>query len=857
MKKLLYLLVLITGTLPAFAQVIRITGRVTDDSGTALIGVTVQEKGTMRGTVTDVTGQFGLSVRENATLVVSYVGYVTKEVILQGNRVLTITLSQNVDLIGGVEVVGSRSMNRSATETSVPVDIISVSEVTGSSGQLEMSQLLQYVAPSFNANRQSGSDGSDHVDPASLRGLGPDQTLVLINGKRRHQSSLINFYGSRGRGNTGTDLNAIPASAIERIEILRDGAAAQYGSDAIAGVINIVLKENTDAFEVNVNTGMYSAGDGQQAQVALNWGKSLLKGGFVHITAEGMTRDYTNRPNDEALFPGSSARDFVGDAKALSGAFLVNMAVPVNSMKFYLNGGYSHRFSNNHQWTRGADNLQRNIKEIYQNGFTPQLEGTVSDPSVSFGLKGKRSGWNWDLSNSYGENKFDYHSKNTLNASYQPRPSSPTEFYDGGFKLTQNTTNLDITRYFQKGNGKGFNVAFGAEFRNERYQIFAGEEASYKNYGAMVMTDQGLALAASGAQGFPGFQPSDEIDERRSNFGAYADVEVDLNKQLSLTAAGRFENYSDFGNTINGKASFRFALSPAVALRGSLSTGFRAPSLAQIYFNSTITNFIAGKPVDNLIARNSGNVAKALGIPALKQETSQNISLGVTLTPANGFSLTLDAYQVRLKDRIILTGVFSDEDDAIGSILKGLNVGGAQFFTNALDADTKGLDVVLNHSTFVGQGRLRTSLAANFNELEIGDVKTTTQLKGKEDTYFDLRERYFLLASAPPSKFNVGFDYKQNKLSANLRFTRFDKVTLANWEYDENKLHVYDPRITTDFSLGYDLAKNIQLNLGGANIFNVQPNKQDPGLTESGGMWDAVQMGINGAFFFAKLGFRF
>ncbi|MBN8590047.1 MAG: TonB-dependent receptor [Rhodothermia bacterium] len=857
MKKLFIILAVLSSTLTSWAQVVRVTGKVTDDTGTALIGVTVQEKGTMRGTVTDVSGNFGLSVRENATLVVSYVGYVTKEIILQGDRNLSITLSQNTDLIGGVEVVGSRSMNRSATETSVPVDIISISEVTSSSGQLEMSQLLQYVAPSFNANRQSGSDGSDHIDPASLRGLGPDQTLVLINGKRRHQSSLINFYGSRGRGNTGTDLNAIPASAIERIEILRDGAAAQYGSDAIAGVINIVLKEKTDALEVNVNTGMYSAGDGQQAQLALNWGKSLLKGGFVHITAEGMTRDYTNRPNDETLFPGSSAREFVGDAKSLSGAFLVNMAVPINKMKFYLNGGYSHRFSNNHQWTRSADNLRRNVKEIYANGFTPQLEGTISDPSISFGLKGKLSEWNWDLSNSYGENKFDYHSTNTLNASWQPRTSSPTEFYDGGFKLSQNTTNLDVTRYFQKGVGKGFNIAFGAEFRQERYQIFAGEEASYKNYGAMVMTDEGLALAAGGAQGFPGFQPSDAINESRNNFGAYADVELDLSKQFSLTAAGRFENYSDFGSTINGKTSLRYAVSPAFALRGSFSTGFRAPSLAQIYFNSTITNFIAGKPVDNLIARNNGSVAKALGIPALKQETSQNISVGMTITPANGFSLTVDAYQVDLKDRIILTGVFSDEDDAIGSILKSLNVGGAQFFTNALDATTKGLDVVLNHSAFVGEGRLRTSLAANFNDLEIGDIKTTDKLKGKEDTYFDIRERYFLLASAPPSKFNLGFDYKLNKLSANLRFTRFDKVTLANWNYDEADLDVYDAKVTTDLAIGYDLAKNIQLNLGGSNIFNVQPTKQDPGLTESGGMWDAVQMGINGAFFFAKLGFRF
>jgi iron complex outermembrane receptor protein len=854
---LLCLLCLSTSAI--WAQNVRLTGKVTDASGAPMVGVTIYEKGKMRGTISDGTGNYALVVSPNARMVFSFVGFIPQEIRITSNR-LDVSLVESENNIG-LEVVGSRNANRSATRTVVPVDVLPISELVSNSGQVEISQLLQYIAPSFNASRQTGTDGSDHIDPASLRGLGPDQTLVLINGKRRHQSSLINIFGTRGRGNTGTDFNAIPAAAIERIEILRDGAAAQYGSDAIAGVINIVLKDQT-GIQADLSTGQYTAGDGRTISGNINWGKALSKGGFVNVTVDGLSRARTLRANDETLFPGSSARNFVGDAEAQSAGFLVNMVVPTDKAQFYLFGGYNYRFSDNYQWNRDADNLQRNIPSIYPNGFTPQLQAVIEDPSLTVGIKGKKKEWNWDLSNSFGQNRFEYRSHNTLNASFQPRASSPTDFKDGGFKLGQDVVNFDLSRYFKKNDTSGINLAFGAEFRQERYQIFAGEEASYKNYGALVSVKDASGTtiqvpAARGAQGFPGFQPSDEVNETRNNLGIYTDIEYNVSKAFTLAGAGRFEHYSDFGNTLNGKLAFRYAISPTFALRGSVSTGFRAPSLPQIHFNSIITTFIQGIPYDAIIARNSGTLAQAVGIPALKQETAQNATLGFTLTPADGFSITVDGYSVNLQDRVLLTGIFPDTDNAIGSILKASNLSNAQFFTNALDTKTKGVDVVMGYTTFLGNGRLRSSFAANFNKLELGDIQTAGKLAGKEDVYFDIREQSFLKASAPPSKMNLTFEYKVNKLNLMTRFVRWDKVSLINFSYDEANPDAYSAKVTTDLTVNYDLGQNIQLGLNAMNLFNVHPDKHDPVNTESGAMWDAVQMGFNGAFIGLKLNVRF
>ncbi|WP_420155146.1 TonB-dependent receptor [Siphonobacter sp.] len=834
----------------SFAQQITVTGTVTSTTGETLAGATILEKNTTNGTTANAQGQYQLTVSgPNAIIVASFVGYDRQEKPLSGSTNLNFTLTEG-NLLNQVEVVGSRSLNRSPTDTPAPVDIIDLQKVTSRTGQLDVNQLLQYAAPSFNSNRQTGSDGADHVDPASLRGLGPDQTLVLINGKRRHQSSLVNLFGTRGRGNSGTDLNAIPAAAIERIEILRDGAAAQYGSDAIAGVINIVLKSTTNVLEVNANAGAYQAKyrfddqkfDGLNYNVNANYGLKIGKDGFVNVTGDYNFRDHTNRANTN---PEDVVRRQYGDPKVQNASVYLNAKIPLSERtQLYTFGGLNYRKGDAYAWTRFADD-DRNVPAIYPDGFDPIISSEINDRAITVGVRQLVGKAEFDLYNTFGSNRFTYSVHNTLNTSLGP--NSPTSFNAGGFQLNQNVTGLKFSRYY-KTVLQGFNLAAGAEYRVENYQIFAGEEASYRSY---------EAGQAPGAQGFPGFQPSDAINRNRSNIGAYVDLEADVTKALLLGIAGRYEQYSDFGGTFNGKLSARYKLTDFLTLRATASTGFRAPSLPQIYFNSTITNFVNGQPVEVLIARNDSRVTQALGIPKLKQETSQNLSAGITLNPTNSLSLTVDGYLIKIKDRVVLTGGFEDTDDVIGEDLKALGVGRAQFFTNAVSTTTRGLDVIVTHRATLGAGSLTTSLAANFNKLTIDAVNTTPRLAGKQDTYFDLRERYFVMYSAPPSKINLSFDYTLRKFNVMLRFVRFGEIKLANWNYDLNDLDVYKPKVTTDLTLGYRITPQVGIAIGGTNLFNVYPTLHQPSLTESGGAWDPVQMGSNGSFWFARLNLKF
>ncbi|MCF0056386.1 TonB-dependent receptor [Dyadobacter sp. CY356] len=865
MTKIYYSLFFILLSLSTFAQKLKITGKVTDEKGEPLIGASVVEKGTGNGTSTDGSGIYTLSVGySNATLIVTYVGYNKIEKEINGQETQNFTLL-DATVLSQVTVVGSRNLNRSSTDTPAPIDVINIQEVTTKQGQLDVNQLLQFAAPSFNSNRQTGSDGADHVDPASLRGLGPDQTLVLINGKRRHQSSLVNLFGSRGRGNTGTDLNAIPAAAIERIEILRDGAAAQYGSDAIAGVINIVLKETVNQLTANVNAGMYQAKyryddkkfDGQNYNVNLNYGVKIAKTGFLNVTADYNFRDHTNRANTSPI--DEISRRQYGDPQMKNAAIYYNAKIPLGkNIQVYSFGGHNTRNGDAYAWTRFADDV-KNIPAIYPNGFDPIIASKITDNAATVGIRGVWKQWDIDLSNTYGFNRFHFSVKNSLNTSLGLQ--SPTSFDAGGFQLGQNVTNLNFTRNY-KSIFSGLNVAFGGEYRMERYKIFAGEEASYKTY------DQNFA---GGSQGFPGFSPVDVTNHGRSNAAAYLDVEADITKKLLVDAAARFENYSDFGSTLNGKLGARYKLTDDIAIRGSVSTGFRAPSLAQKYFNSTFTNFVNGQAVQVLLANNNSAVTKALGIPQLKQETSENASLGITVTPkASALSVTVDGYYVKVKNRVVLTGQFSDEDEAIGPLLKSLNVGQAQFFTNALSyTTTKGIDVIIAHSTPLGRGRFSTTLASNFNWMKLGPINTSPKLAGKEDTYFNQRERSFVLASAPPSKINLTLDYTVSKLSLMVRFVRFGEIKLTNWNYGSTDpetgkdytpaqyTDVYKPKIQTDVTVNYKFSKQFSLSVGGSNILNVYPDMSKPYLTESGGGWDPVQMGSNGAFLFTRLGFRF
>ncbi|MGZ5442409.1 MAG: TonB-dependent receptor plug domain-containing protein [Thermoanaerobaculia bacterium] len=746
--------------------------------------------------------------------------------------------------------VGSRSPERSRTDTPVPVDVVSVEEIADESGQLDLGQLLQYVAPSFNSNRQSGSDGSDHIDAATLRGLGPDQVLVLINGKRRHTSSLVYIFGSRARGNVGTDLNTIPVSAIERIEILRDGASAQYGSDAIAGVINIVLKKSTGG-DVLLSAGQFTEGDGQNEQVAVNYGIPLGERGVLSLTGEMLNRDKTNRAG-----PGEPR--VIGDSATENLTFFYNLDVPTSdTSSFYGHGGYNGRDGLAGAWYRdgvGSEDIpSRNSEQMYPTGFVPDIGTDIRDLSAAFGYRTLVGPWSMDISTTYGSNRMEFIISNTLNASIATLNNgiSPTEFDAGGFEFMQHTTNLDFSRYFRDWL-RGVSIAGGLEYRRETYEIFAGAPGSYADF-------DGPGGGNAGSQGFPGFQPVDEVDASRNSKAAYVDVELRTTPKLLLTAALRGEDYNDFGNTINGKVSFAFTATPMLNLRGSASSGFRAPSLHQRYFSSTFTDFIAGEAADVKLARNDSELARLVGIPSLQEEESMNYSLGLTWNPRSSTSLTFDVYQIDIDDRIVLTGGFTTDDPDIGDIIAAQNLAEARFFTNAIDTQTRGMDVSVTNSRTLARGSLTLGAALNLNETEVERINPAPGLVGKEDLYFNTRERMFVEGSAPKTKGALSADYRTGRWNTGARVTYFGELESGTWTQIDDPTappQHYDARLSTDVHFGYELPRNVTLIVGGTNIFDEYPTEQDPFETENGALWENVQMGFNGAAYYVRLGWK-
>jgi iron complex outermembrane receptor protein len=742
--------------------------------------------------------------------------------------------------------VASRSTERTRTDTPVPVDVLPIEKLAPASPQFDLGQLLQFTAPSYNANRMSGADGSDHIDAATLRGLGPDQTLVLVNGRRRHPSSLVYLFGSRGRGNVPTDLNTIPVAAIERIEILRDGAAAQYGSDAIAGVMNLVLRSRP-GFEVVLGGGGYTAGDGEMGQVSVHWGREIGEGGNFNLTAEFLTRGETDRS------PKDNPRR-IGDAATDNATVFLNFEVPTGSgASFYGHAGYNQRDGAAGAWYRGGigsdDIPSRNSAAMYPNGFVPTITTDVQDASGAVGYRGSIGSWAYDLSAVYGSNRMEFLIKDTLNASIATLNNglSPTRFDAGGFRFSQLTTNFDLTRYYPE-TLQGLGLAMGLEYRRETYGIFAGEPGSYLDY-------DGPGGGNAGSQGFPGFQPVDEVDASRYSVAAYIEGEAQLTERFLVTLALRGEDYSDFGSTLDGKLALGWKLGN-LRLRASGSTGFRAPSLQQRYFSSTFTDFISGEAADIKLAPNASELARRVGIPPLREEKSRNLSAGFAWAPQPGFELTLDAYRIEVDDRIVLTGGFTTEDPDIGDILAAEGLVEARFFTNAIDTRTNGVDLTFARSLQMGGGTLGLQLALNWNETKVLRINTAPGLAGKEDIYFNKRERLFVEGSAPKTKGVFAIDYSRNRWSVGASANYFGEVISGIWsQIDDPTLpgQRYAPRTTLDLRLSFNLTDRVQLLVGGANIFDTYPTKQNPDETESGGLWENVQMGFNGAQYFARL----
>ena len=898
MKKLFTLFFALSLAITAFAQN-TVSGKITEFDGSPMIGATVIEEGTDNGTITDIEGNYSINVSDlNCVLLISYIGYETQQVQLEGDNFMNITMAEGLTL-GEVQVVGSRSYNRSAVDSPVAVDVIDVADIAAKTGKVEINQILQYAAPSFNATKQSGSDGADHIDPASLRGLGPDQTLVLINGKRRHQSSLVNVFGTRGRGNSGTDLNAIPASAIKRIEVLRDGASAQYGSDAIAGVINIVLKDKTDGVSGGITYGAYSTDvgddyedeygdalfnvggkkraldpdgdksfDGNTTKVGLNYGTGLGDdGGYINFTTEYLTRERTLRP-------GFAWRQGYGSAAVDQFQFMVNGAMPIgDNTELYVFGGLGDRDTDAFAFSRGApgeDGDSRAVPSLYPNGFTPRITSVIKDQSATVGVRHDlTNGWKADFSHTYGKNDFHYFIKGSNNASLGA--ASPTDFDAGGHNLTMNVTGLDFSKYYDSVLS-GINVAFGTEYRSENFQIFAGQEASYATYDTSGVAITSPATQApfvnefgqqpsGGSQGFPGYSPSNVVDRDRSNIGFYGDLELNVTDAFLVGAAIRYENYSDFGNTVNYKLAARYKIMDALSIRASASTGFRAPSLAQIHYNLLFNNIVAGRSERTLLASNTSTVAKQFGIQSLTEEKANNLAAGFTFRKA-GFTATIDGYQITVDDRIVLTDVFD-------ATALGVGADAAQFFANGVDTKTTGVDIVLGYKHRLNEKtNINFGVAANFNDTAIENINTGGL---NEFTFFGPFSRAYLEAAAPDYKIGINAGFGLAGLDVQLAYTLFSEVVLQDFQWVDTPAttqaeadalfevasDTYEMAGTLDLSLGYSFNDYLGITFGANNLLNTYPTPQFDGWTDQGGFNDSVQMGSDGRFLFARLGFNF
>ncbi|MDQ1816266.1 TonB-dependent receptor [Massilia sp. CCM 9210] len=755
------------------------------------------------------------------------------------------------EVIPSVSVVGSRRVSAtSATDTAVPVDLIPMTRMAEQGGQFDLAQTLTYISPSFNSTRQSGADGADLVDSAALRGLGSDQTLVLMNGKRRHSTSLVNIFGARNRGNTGTDMNAIPLLAVKNIQVLRDGAAAQYGSDAIAGVINIELKRSLGC-ETVFGAGQYSAGDGENILASAYCGVAVA-GGVVGITGEYLDRDRSNRAEAGSLRT-------IGDSKVQNQTLYLNGDIPLVDGKLYFTAGTQKRDASSAAFGRGADQIPtRNAQAMYPNGFAPFINADIDDHYGTIGYRAKLGEWNADFSQTYGYNKMHYNISNTLNASIANldlikggKGVSASQFDAGGFAATQLTTNADASRFYPN-ILSGMNLAFGAEFRKENYEIFAGEAGSYND------ADGPGFGGDPGSQGFPGFRPADATDRSRHSVAAYIDVETDITERLKVLSAVRYEKFSDFGNSVTGKLAAAYKISDAVLMRGSASTGFRAPSLQQGYFSSTFTEFVNGNPVDSVFAPNGGNVANAIGIPKLKEEKSVSFTLGGTWTPTPTTSVTADLYRIAIDDRIVFSGRFDADNYApIVPLLSTLGVGAAQFFVNSIDTKTQGLDLTVSNRSEVAGGKLNTFLAMNISKTEVTGVNAPAAFKGYEDVLLSERERLFLEQGGPRRKATLGFEYLLGKVGTDFKVIHFGKQTLGTWSGAPTPNQVYKAKTSADLSFTYNFSEKTKLTLGGANIFGVKPTEQNPDETDNGFKYESVQFGMNGASYFARLWHKF
>ena len=861
---------------PASAQEAVLSGRVTHEDGAPVANATVSIPELGLSATTDPDGRYTLTVPPGSVSGRT----VEVRVVAPGlqSRTSNVTLAagpltQDFSLGFSFQqevTVGSRAIG-TAAEKAVPVDIIEEEQIESASGSAETAQIIEAIAPSFNFPRPTIADGTDSVRPATLRSLGPDHVLVLINGKRRHSSALVNVNGTIGRGAQSVDLNAIPSSAIERIEVLRDGAAAQYGSDAIAGVINIVLKAGVSPFELGLQGGTTTHSDGELIDVHGNTGLKLGRGA-LNFTGEYRKRYETNHagndPRDQVVL-GDAGNNAVrqpnthyGDAEVQDILGFVNGVFPVNddgSTSFYVFGGASRRDGVHGGNYRRAIQLQ-NWPQIYPLGFLPLIEPTVVDYSGTAGMRGVAAGaWFWDVSAQYGHDKFDFNITNSLNTSLGPNiPPNQTEFYAGSLENSQFVANLDVTRELEVGMAGPMNFAVGAEFRNENYQQHAGEVNSWI---AGPSPDRNGGVAAAGAQVFPGFRPSNEVDASRSSYAGYVDFEGDVLSFLRLGLAGRFEHYTDFGNTSDYKFTARLEATKQLVFRGAVSTGFRAPSLGQTNFSAISTNFLnvggVFVPFEVGHFRVNSPIARALGAEDLEPEDSVNYSAGFVFSPSRAFDFTADYFFIGIDNRVILSGNFTGA--ALNPILQPFNATGARFFTNAIDTETEGFELTANTQAGLGgAGILRFQAAYAHSENTITRIAATPpQLSGFQETLFDRLEQRRLTCGQPKDNLRLTADWNIGDFGANVRGSRYGEYCNIDSALPAND-QTFDAEWVLDLEASYRLGR-VKLAAGVENVFDNFPDKNIPANANLGIFTYPrnAPFGFNGTYLYFRSSFVF
>jgi iron complex outermembrane recepter protein len=898
-RAMLYTMVLGGAATSVMAQTGTLRGTVSDTSGAALANASITVEGTELRTTSGAAGDYqirGIPAGPH-TVRVRLIGYqaVSAQVSIvgRGETRQNFTLGRStVELAPINVVVGSRARHTAAEELAVPVDIYPAEQLQ-QQGSKETSVILESVSPSINFPRQAITDAGDIVRPFTLRGLSPDHTLVLINGWRRHQTALVNnFTYGMGAGSSGVDLNAIPSSAIDRIEVLRDGASAQYGSDAIAGVVNLVVKDGVFSPFLNGDVGRYTTNDypddGTTVNASGGWGIPVSRGN-LGVFAEFRDRQQANRafadPFEDAgtgqtdsinsvgqvvqkRNPVPQPSNFWGDGEEKDVLTFANFRLPVNaagSSELYSFGGYSHRDGTGHGYRRCAVDCASFITgrawpEIYPFGYTPDITGTATDYSAAGGIRGVIAGWNYDLGGEFGHNDFDYNISNTSNVSLGPclatacapgpdrifgtadDPGIPNQlrFFAGRVLREELVTGLNVARPVQAGLSAPLNLAFGVTFRRERYAIRPGELASYVDGGYLPPDSVGAdgifgtaddnTHAPSGSQVFAGFTPSDAADEHRTNVGVYADAETNLTPQVFANIAARYENYSDFGDRLTGKAALRFQPSQRLIFRASAGTGFRAPGLSQAFFSKVVTNVIGGQVEEVGVFPVGSAASVSLGAKPLRDETSFSFSGGLAATPVENLTLTADYFNIRIDHRIILGATF-DDDATLGILAANgiTGVTGVQYFTNGLKTRTQGVDVTANLRVPTGENaRLDLNASANYTKnaiLEVDPLPAVLVAAGStEPGLLDSVTYIGITQERPNWRGTLQANWTTGRLSTLGRLSYYGKFSSAQPGFCDLCRENYGGKGVVDGELGYRF-DFVNLAVGVRNLFDTYPDK--------------------------------